>query len=96
MYLDSRLDRSNIVGDPPDPDCPTSHHLLDGLPLELDSSGAWLALMLGMGDKDGIYPVHHVDSGRAPGAGDAMLDAEEGVESECGPVCSVGRFRVDL
>lgn len=25
-----------------------------------------------------------------------MPDAEEGVESECGPVCSVGRFRVDL
>lgn len=76
-----------MVGEPAEPDCPTSHHLLEGRPLELDSSMAWLAVMLGIGDNEGMYPVHHVLSGLPPpGGGDTILPALEGVESECAPV----------
>jgi hypothetical protein len=92
IYFDSRFERSRIVGEPPEPDCPTSHHLLDGLPLELDSSGTPLALILAIGDNDGMYPFHHVDSGRPFCAGEAILEAEEGVESECDAVCKAGRL----
>lgn len=54
MYFDSRFDRSNFIDGDDGPEWPTSHHLLDGLPLELDSSGASLMLKLAMGDKDGL------------------------------------------
>ena len=83
MYFDSRFDRPMIVEEPPEPDCPTSHHLLDGRPLELVSSMAWLPVMLGIGDKDGMYPVHHVLSGLAPpGGGETIPPALDCVESE--------------
>jgi hypothetical protein len=80
MYLDSLFDLSNLIdGVPVDPSWLTSHHLLEGLPLESDPSGTSLTLMLGMGDKDGIYPVHHVGSG-LPRAGDAGPELEFGSE----------------
>ncbi len=96
MYFDSRFDLSKMVGEPAEPACPTSHHLLDVRPLELVSSMAWLAVMLGIGESDGIYPVHQVLSGLPPATGDTILPALEGVESELGPVCSAGRFFFDL
>jgi hypothetical protein len=55
MYLDSRFDRSNLMEPTPsEPSWLTSHHLLDGLPLESEPSGASLTLMLGIGDRDGM------------------------------------------
>jgi hypothetical protein len=58
MYFDSRFDRSSFedVGDA-GPECPNSHHLIDGRPLELDSSGASLAAILAIGDSEGLYAL---------------------------------------
>jgi len=55
MYFDSRFDRSNLIeGVPFEPSWLTSHHLLDGRPLESEPSGASLTLMLGIGDREGM------------------------------------------
>lgn len=55
MYLDSRFDRSRrIEGVPVEPSWLTSHHLLEGLPLESDPSKASLTLILGMGEREGM------------------------------------------
>lgn len=80
MYFDSLFDRSSLIdGVPVDPSWLTSHHLLEGLPLESDPSGASLTLILGMGDKEGMYPVHQVGSG-LPIAGEAGPEPELGSE----------------
>ena len=89
IYFDSRFDRSSLVdGVPVEPSWLTSHHLLDGLPLESDPSNASLTLILGIGDKDGMYPVHQVDSG-LPNAGEAGPDPDVDSEWDCswGPSC---------
>jgi hypothetical protein len=39
---------------PVEPPSLTSHHRLEGLPLESDPSNASLTLMLGMGDREGM------------------------------------------
>jgi len=55
MYLDSRFDRSSLIdGLPVELLSLTSHHLLEGRPLESDPSKASLTLILGIGDKEGL------------------------------------------
>lgn len=67
MYLDSLFERSSLVdGAPVEPSWLISHHRLEGRPRELDSSGCSLTLMLGIGDNEGMKPVHQFASGLAP------------------------------
>lgn len=89
IYFDSRFDRSNLIdGLPTEPPSLTSHHRLEGRPLESDPSRASLTLILGIGDKDGLYWFHHVVSGAA-NAGDAGTDPDDGSDCNWGLSCCV-------